>query len=262
MNKVLKNIEKWLLLVLVSYLVVFASALLIENEFGIINSVKTMHYADNLNEIPLEEFSEIAKNKEETFEEIVNSTTHIEDQDYSNLKQLMQQNPVGTYLFMLELAEKRIKSYINIQAVILGFIIGTGVYLLLDEKERKLLAYGTIYALTIFLLGFLEGIMFTGGWTSVFDCWTFPETYFIPTTIIFGFILCLIKIKQQGTIRELNKKLIEKKAEEPNDNTKNKEEQTILERTRETREKCARVGMTIITLIIIFIIIIGILFGY
>jgi len=261
MNKVLKNIEKWLLLVLLSYLVVFASALLIENEIGIINSVKTMQYADNLNEISLDEFSEIAKDKEEMFEEIVNSTTNTEEQDYSNLKQSMQQNPVGTYLFMLELAEMRSISYINIQSLILGFIIGTGIYLLVDEKERKLLVYGTIYALTIFLLGFLEGIMFTAGWTSIFNCWTFPETYFIPTTIIFGFILCLIKIKQQGTIRELNKKLIEKKAEEPNDNTKKKEEQTILERTKETREKCARVGMTIVTLVMIFTIIIAILFG-
>jgi hypothetical protein len=261
MNKVLKNIEKWLLLVLVSYLIIFASALLIENEIGIINSVKVMQYADNLNEIPLEEFSEIAKNKEETFEEIVNSTILTEEQDYSNLKQSMQQNPVGTYLFMLELAEMRSISYINIQSLILGFIIGTGVYLLLDEKERKLLVYGTIYALTIFLLGFLEGIMYTAGWTSIFNCWTFPVKYFLPTTIIFGFILCLIKIKQQGTIRELNKKLIEKKAEEPNDNTKNKEKQTILERTKETREKCARVGMTITTLIMIFTIIIAILFG-
>jgi len=261
MNKALKNIEKWLLLVLVSYLIVFASALLIENEIGIINSVKTMQYADNLNEIPLEEFLEIAKNKEEMFKEIVNSTTDSENQDYTNLKQSMQQNPVGTYMFMAELAEMRSISYINIQSLILGLIIGTGVYLLLDEKERKFLVYGLIYILTIFLLGFVEGIMFTAGWTSIFNCWTFPVTYFIPTTIIFGFILCLIKIKQQGTIRELNRKLIEKKAEEPNDNKKNKKEQTILERTRETREKYARVGMTIITLIMIFTIIIAILFG-
>ena len=261
MNKVLKNIEKWLLLVLLSYLVVFASALLIENEIGIINSVKTMQYVDNLDKISLEEFSEIAKDKEEMFEEIVNSTTNTEEEYYSNLKQSMQQNPVGTYMFMAELAEMRSISYINIQSLILGFIIGTGIYLLLDEKERKLLVYGTIYLLTIFLLGFLEGIMYTAGWTSIFNCWTFPATYFIPTTIIFGFILCLIKIKQQGTIRELNKKLIEKKAEEPKDNTKNKEEQTILERTKEAREKCARVGMTICTLVIIFTIIIAILFS-
>ena len=261
MNKVLKNIEKWLLLVLLSYLVVFASALLIENEIGIINSIKTMQYADNLNEIPLEEFSEIAKDKEEMFEEIVNSTTNTDEQYYANLKQSMQQNPVGTYMFMAELAEMRSLSYINIQSLILGLIIGTGIYLLLDEKERKLLVYGTIYALTIFLLGFLEGIMYTAGWTSIFNCWTFPVTYFIPTTIIFGFILCLIKIKQQGTIRELNKKLVENKAEEQNYNTKKKEDQTILERTKETREKCARVGMAIVTLIMIFIIIIAILFG-
>lgn len=261
MNKVLKNIEKWLILVLLSYLVVFSSVILIENEIDIINSVKVMQYADKLDEIPTEEFFEIAKNKEEMFEELVNSTTDTENQDYANLKQSMQQNPVGTYMFMAELAEMRSISYINIQSLILGLIIGTGIYLLLDEKERKLLVYGLIYILTIFILGFIEGIMFTAGWTSIFNCWTFPVTYFIPTTIIFGFILCLIKIKQQGTIRELNKKLIEKKAEEPNDNIKNKEEQTILERTKEAREKCARIGMTISTLVIIFTIIIAILFG-
>lgn len=261
MNKVLKNIEKWLLLVLLSYLVVFSSVILIENEIGIINSVKVMQYADNLDEISTEEFLKITKDKEKMFEELVNSTTDSENQDYANLKQSMQQNPVGTYMFMAELAEMRSISYINIQSLILGLIIGTGIYLLLDEKERKLLVYGTVYLLIIFLLGFLEGIMFTAGWTSIFDCWTFPVTYFIPTTIIFGFILCLIKIKQQGTLRELNKKLIEKKAEDPNDNKKIKEEQTILERTKETREKCARVGMTICTLVIIFIIIIAILFS-
>ena len=261
MNKIVKNIEKWLLLVLVSYLVVFAAAFLIENEIGIINSVKTMQYADNLNEISLEEFSEIAKDKEETFEEIENSITNTEEQDSSNLKKSMQQNPVGTYLFMLELTEMRSISHINIQSLVLGFIIGTGIYLLVDEKERKLLVYGTIYALTIFLLGFLEGIMHTADRTSIFNCWTFPVTYVIPTTIIFCLILCLIKIKQQGTIRELNKKLIEKKAEEPNENTKKKENQTILERKKETREKCARIGMTIVTLVMIFTIILAILFG-
>ena len=60
---------------------------------------------------------------------------------------------------------------------------------------------------------------------------------------------------------ELNKKLIEKKAEETNENAKKKENQTILERKKETREKCARIGRAIVTLVIIFTIILAILFG-
>jgi len=260
MNRILKNIEKWVFLVLLSYLVVFASVILIEDGFGVINSIGAMQYTDNLDQISTEEILEVTKDYEERFNSIVDETLNSDGAD-TNIKEATNKYPVGTYMFMADLAQMRSMAHINIQALILGIIVGTGIYLLIDEKERKLLVYGLIYILTIFLLGFVEGIMYTAGWTSIFDCWTFPTTYFLPTTFIFGFMLCLIKIKQQGTIKELNKKLIEKQKEEPNVNKTNKENQTILERTKETREKCARVGMTISTLVIIFVIIITILFA-
>jgi len=257
MNKVLKNIEKWLFLVIVSYLVVFASVILIENEIGLIKSIGVMQYTENITEVPTEDILEIVKSKEESFKKTLSNNN---EQEESNIKQAMQQYPMGTYIFAAELAQMNSISHINIQSLIIGVIIGTGIYLLVDEKERKLLVYGVIYVLIIFLLGFVEGIMYTAGCTSIFECWTFPTIYFIPTTLIFGFLLCMIKIKQQGTIKELNKKLIEKKKEEPKDKVEDKESQTILERTKETREKIARIGMTISTLMIIVVLIITILF--
>ena len=255
MNKVLRNIEKWLLLVIVSYLVVFASVILIENEMGLINSIGVMQYTDNITEVPTEDLLEIVKSNEEIFKETISNNSKQEE---SNIKQAMQQYPMGTYIFAAELAQLNSISHINIQSVITGLIIGTGIYLLIDEKERKLLVYGIIYVLIIFLLGFVEGMMYTAGWTSIFECWTFPTIYFIPTTLMFGVLLCMIKIKQQGTIKELNKKLIEKKKEEPK--VEDKENQTILDRTKETREKIARIGMAISTLMIIVVLIITILF--
>ena len=182
MNKVIKNIEKWLLLVIVSYLVVFASVILIENEMGLINSIGVMQYTDNITEVPTEELLEIVKSNEEIFKEAI---TNNSKQEESNIKQAMQQYPMGTYIFAAELAQLNSISHINIQSLITGLIIGTGIYLLIDEKERKLLVYGIIYVLIIFLLGFVEGMMYTAGWTSIFECWTFPTIYFIPTTLIF-----------------------------------------------------------------------------
>ena len=255
MNKVLKNIEKWILLVILSYLVVFALVILIENEIGLINSIGVMKYTDNITEVPTEDLLEIVKSNEEIFKEAISNNSNQEE---SNIKQAMQQYPMGTYIFAAELAQLNSISHINIQSLITGLIIGTGIYLLIDEKERKLLVYGIIYVLIIFLLGFIEGMMYTTGWTSIFECWIFPIIYFIPTTLMFGVLLCMIKIKQQGTIKELNKKLIEKKKEEPK--VEDKENQTILERTKETREKIARIGMTISTLMIILALIITILF--
>lgn len=257
MNKALKNIEKWLLLVIVSYLAVFASVILIENEIGLINSIGVMQYTDNITEVPTEDLLEIVKSKEESFKKTLSNNSKQEE---SNIKQAMKQYPMGTYIFLTELVQINSLSHINIQSLIIGVIIGTGIYLLVDEKERKLLVYGIIYVLIIFLLGFVEGIMYKAGFVSIFECWTFPVVYFIPTTLMFGVMLCLIKIKQQGTIKELNKKLIEKKKEKPKDKVEDKENQTILERTKETREKIARIGMTISTLMIISVLIIAILF--
>ena len=208
---------------------------------------------NNIINMSVEEIKQIANDCEES---IKIQTQSIKNDNETNYGKAYQEYPIGTYTIMKEFS--RIKSHSDtlIVSLILGGLIGTGIFFVIDEDKKGIKVLVIFYILSIFLLGFLEGIYITSD--SLLDRWLFPVTYIIPSTLMYGLVLVFIKIKQQNLAMELNKKLQEEKK---NNQSENNKEETFLERTRERREKMAKVGSIIIEIIMILILIIYLIFA-
>ena len=204
MIKKIKKVEKWLLLILISFCVVFTMINI--NEMGLGRAISFKVNEDNMVNMSVEE--------------ILRTKSHSDT---------------------------------LIVSLILGVLIGTGRFFIIDEDKKSVNILVLFYILTIFLLGFLEGINITS--QSLLDSWVFPRTYIILATLMFGVMLVFIKIKQQNLAMELNKKLQEEKNKNQSENQNYKErEETFLEKTKETREKMAKIGSTVIEIIMILIV--------
>jgi len=249
MIKKIKKVEKWLLLVLICFCVLF-TAINIDG-MGLASAIVFELNEDNIVNMSVEEIKEIASDCEES---IALQTKNIKNDNETSYGKAFQEYPIGTYTMMKEFS--RIKSHSDtlIVSLILGVLIGTGIFFVIDEDKKGVKLLVIFYTLSIFLLGFLEGIDITG--ESLLDRWLFPVTYIIPATLMYGVVIVFIGIKQQNLAMELKKKLeLEKKKQEGNENTEKREE-TFLERTRETREKMAKIGSVIIEYIMIIIVLI------
>ena len=248
MIKKVKKFEKWLLLVLISFCVLF-TAISIDG-MGLASAIGFELDEDNIVNMSVEEIKQIASDCEES---IALQTEGIKNDNETNYGKAYQEYPLGTYTMMKEFA--RIKSHSDtlIVSLILGLLVGTGIFFVIDEDKKGVKLLIIFYILSIFLLGFLEGIDITG--ESLLDRWLFPVTYFIPATLMYGVVIVFIGIKQQNLAMELNKKLQEeKKREENNKENSVEREATFLERTREKREKMAEVGSVVIEIIMILIV--------
>lgn len=245
MIKKVKKFEKWLLLVLISFCVLF-TAISIDG-MGLASAIGFELDEDNIVNMSVEEIKQIASDCEES---IALQTEEIKNDNETNYGKAYQEYPLGTYTMMKEFA--RIKSHSDtlIVSLILGLLVGTGIFFVIDEDKKGVKLLIIFYILSIFLLGFLEGIDITG--ESLLDRWLFPVTYFIPATLMYGVVIVFIGIKQQNLAMELNKKLEEEKKRTQTEN--NNREETILERTKETREKMAKVGSVVIEIIMILIV--------
>ena len=251
MIKKIKKVEKWLLLVLISFCVLF-TAINIDG-MGLGSAIGFKLDENNIINMSVEEIKQIANDCEES---IKIQTQSIKNDNETNYGKAYQEYPIGTYTIMKEFS--RIKSHSDtlIVSLILGGLIGTGIFFVIDEDKKGIKVLVIFYILSIFLLGFLEGIYITSD--SLLDGWLFPVTYIIPSTLMYGLVLVFIKIKQQNLAMELNKKLQEEKK---NNQSENNKEETFLERTRERREKMAKVGSIIIEIIMILILIIYLIFA-
>ena len=248
MIKKIKKIEKWLLLILISFCVVFT--VINVDGMGLGKAISFKLDEDKIANMNLEEIKQISSDCEES---IKIQTEEIKNDNESNYGKAFQEYPVGTYMLIKEFSQ--IKSYSDnlIVSLILGILIGTGIFFVIDEDKKGIKLLVLFYILSIFLLGFLEGIYIKS--ESILDKWLFPVTYIIPATLMYGVVLVFIKIKQQNLAIELNKKLQEEKKKEEIDIENSEErEETFLERTRETREKMAKIGSVIIEIIMILII--------
>jgi len=245
MIKKVKKFEKWLLLVLISFCVLF-TAISIDG-MGLASAIGFELDEDNIVNMSVEEIKQIASDCEES---IALQTEGIKNDNETNYGKAYQEYPLGTYTMMKEFA--RIKSHSDtlIVSLILGLLVGTGIFFVIDEDKKGVKLLIIFYILSIFLLGFLEGIDITG--ESLLDRWLFPVTYFIPATLMYGVVIVFIGIKQQNLAMELNKKLEEEKKRTQTEN--NDREETFLERTKETREKMAKVGSVVIEIIMILIV--------
>ena len=247
MIKKIKKVEKWLLLVLISFCVLF-TAINIDG-MGLASAIGFELNEDNIVNMSVDEIKQIASDCEES---IAIQTEGIKNDNETSYGKAFQEYPVGTYTMMKEFSRINSHSDTLIVSLILGVLIGTGIFFVIDEDKKGVRLLVIFYILSIFLLGFLEGIDITG--ESLLDKWLFPVTYIIPATLMYCIVLVFIGIKQQNIARELNRKLQEeKKKKQIEEGNIQEREETFLERTREIREKMADVGSQIIEIIMILI---------
>jgi len=244
MIKKVKKIEKWLLLVLVSFCVIFTLNQCCD--MGLASAIGCQMEIDKVMNMD-EEFQAVVKEYDKNI-----NNTFTNNNDEGIIDDLYKEYPVGTYAFLFDCGVYNTQSERIIISFIVGILIGTGIYLLIDEDKKGIKLLALVYVMCILLLGFLEGMYNSGN--SLLDKWDFPVTYIIPGTIMFALVVVLLHIKQQNLARELNRKLEEekKKLQDQNIETQEKEE-TFLERTRETREKMAKIGSVVIEIIMIII---------
>jgi len=255
MIKKIKKVEKWLLLVLICFCVLF-TAINIDG-MGLASAIVFELNEDNIVNMSVDEIKQIASDCEDS---IAIQTESIKNDNETSYGKAFQEYPIGTYTMMKEFSRINSHSDTLIVSLILGILIGTGIFFVIDEDKKGVKLLVIFYILSIFLLGFLEGIDITG--ESLLDRWLFPVIYFIPATLMYCIVLVFIGIKQQNLARELNRKLQEeKKKKEIEEGNIEEREETFLERTRETREKIADIGSQIIEIIMIVIVFIYFIFA-
>ena len=225
MKKVLNNIWKWLLLVWISYSLVFTGISGIEQN-GLIEAIG--YKIENIDgfdfeKIEISELEEICKNYQEMAdramnddESIINAEYLTESQKIKELEQneLFRKYPSGYTMFVRDVAMWEGMANLNIISLIMGIVIGTAIYLMLDKDKNGLKIVIAIYILFILILGFVEGIgSVAGDNLTLLDRWIFPETYIIPVTAVFGLVVATRVIKQKEIAKKLNEKLKERKEE-------------------------------------------------
>ena len=245
----IKKVEKWLLLVLVSFCVLY-TAMNIE-EMGLGSAIVFKLNENNIMNMSVEDIKRIASECEEN---INLQTQSIINNSKTNYSKAYTDYPIGTYAMMKEFSRTKSQCDTLIVSLILGVLTGTGIFFVIDEDKKGVKLLILFYILGIFLLGFLEGLYTLGG--TLLDRWLFPVTYFIPATLMYGIVIVFISIKQQNLAKQLNKKLQEEKKKTQVKNDSKDREETFLERTRETREKMAEVGSVMIEIIMIIIVLI------
>lgn len=251
MKKKLRNIEKLIALMFVCFTTIF-TVMIISEYGGIINAFVVKANKNEILNISQEEMNNMARYYEESIQyqfKDANSETE------TNMLNVYKQYPVGTYAFLLNVAQQVSMSELLIESFIGGIIIGTGIYLFLDNEKKSIPMMIFVYIIGIILLGFVEGIENIGN--SLLDKWQFPNAYLLPATLLMAFILALRQVRRKVLANELNRQLKEKQQEKPED----PKEQTILQRTQKTREKIGEIGSEIAVIVIIITISVAILFA-
>ena len=205
--KIIKNIFKWLLCAFLTFTVIFTINVM--NDGGIEDAIVVLSYQKYEQELK-EDAEEIVKD----YENMMNSFFDDKESSKENeifLSENYNEYPAGTVYFMNKLAQTNYMGRIVINSLILGFIIGTPIFLLINSKERKgIRLVIVIYILSIVILGFFQGVNQVAGENlSIIDYWVFPDEYIIPATIAFGLVVLIRIIKQKDIANKLNEKLKE-----------------------------------------------------
>lgn len=224
MKKVLKNILKWLLLVWISYSLVFTGIISIE-ENGLVEAIAyRIQNIDgfSLEKIETSELEEVCKNYQKMAdkamdnESIINAEYLSESEKVKLLEEykIFRKYPSGYTMFVRDVAMWEGMTDLHITSFIIGVVVGTAIYLMLDKDKNGLKIVIAIYILFILILGFVEGIESVAGDNlTLLDRWMFPETYIIPVTAVFALVVATRVIKQKEIAKKLNEKLNEKKEE-------------------------------------------------
>lgn len=232
MKKVLNNVFKWLLLVWISYSLICTGLIGFEqNGLAEAISYRTQNIDGfDLEKIETSELEEICKNYQEIADKAMNDDESIINAEYlsenQKIKQLehnelFRKYPSGYTMFVRDVAMWEGMASLHIISLIMGIVVGTAIYLMLDKEKKGLKIVIAIYILFILILGFVEGIgSVAGDDLTLLDRWMFPETYIIPVTAVFALVVATRVIKQKEIAKKLNEKLEERKEERKEEKNK------------------------------------------
>lgn len=218
MKKVVKNLLKYLLIVGISFSIIYTTISTIE-QGGIFQAIAYKIYTldeSELYKLSKSEIEEYCMQWQEIINESYNEnnfTTENEEIKNKNLmfKEMHEKYPAGMTSLITTLSSQKSMNDLYITSLIMGFVVGTAIYLMIDKDKKTLKVTIAIYILFIFLLGFIEGVgVVSGENLTLLARWIFPETYIIPLTIIFGLVIAIRIIRQKNIAKELNEKLLEK----------------------------------------------------
>ena len=225
MKKVLKNILKWILLVWISYALIFVGIISSE-QLGVVESINYRiknidgFSLNTMDEIEIEEIckqmQEIISEEMNNDDEIINAEYLSESEKIEKLKynELFRKYPSGYIIFIQDVTRWESMTDLQVTSLIIGIAVGTGIYLMLDKDKKGLKFIISLYVIFVILLGFLEGILSVYGESlTLLERWIFPETYIVPITAVFALAIVTRILRQKEIAKRLNEKLKEKKEE-------------------------------------------------
>lgn len=198
--KVLKNILKWIICVCLSFSVIYT----ITNSVDYLEGIIVLKGEENY-------YSELfTEENVKSFEEQMNIffTEGVEEKS----KELYNKYPAGTVRLMSIFSDSIKSAETAFISLILGLIMGTATFLLINSKEKNEIKIAIVfYLMSVVILGFLES--YTNMYISGNKFWMFPNEYIIPVTIAFGLVILIRVIRQKDLANKLNKKLKERHTE-------------------------------------------------
>lgn len=223
MKKILKNIFKWLVLVLICYSLMFTGITVMEQGGSIEAIAYRVYNADGnyLENLENSELEELCKYYQELADKVFGNV----DAEYLNeseinkqleYNELYKKYPVGFSRVISNVSLYNSISNLHIISLVMGIAIGTAIYMMLDKDKKGLKVIISLYVVFVILLGFIEGILIqyiSGENLTLLDKWAFPETFIFPITAVFILVIIVRILKQKDIAKKLNKKLQEKKNE-------------------------------------------------
>lgn len=201
MKKILKNILKWLICVVLTFSVVFTLSQFASICLGVY--FRTGFFGNYDKQIEILEEENI-----KWYDEITNS--QFLSNDMGELSKLYSQYPAGVTRVMCDIADYIQYGDVAVISLMLGLIIGTAIYMLQDIDKKGLKTVIILFVLSIFILGFVQGFINTSGeGVTLFSEWEFPSEYIIPVSIMFALVVIIRFLRQKDIANKLNEKLKE-----------------------------------------------------
>ena len=208
MKKILKNILKWLICVFLTFSLMYTVSQMYEISSGIYMIINSEEVMEEILE-ETEMLEETIKREQENMDALFNHET-------TDLKtgELYNKYPTGTAVFFIKIWQSISFGECAVISFILGVIIGTAIYMLLDKDKKGLKIVIPLYILSVVVLGFVQGfINIYGEDLTLLDKWMFPDEFIIPVSIVFALVVVVRFIRQKDIAKKLNEKLKERKEE-------------------------------------------------
>ena len=225
MKKILKNVFKWLILVLICYSLMFTEIISIQY-CGTIEAIAwSLVNADGdcLEYLEYLESSELEV-QSKYYQELTDKVFSKVDEEYlteSEINRQLEYNelyknyPVGFSRVITNFSLYNAVINLHIISLVMGIAFGTAIYMILDKEKKGMKVIICLYVVFVILLGFLEGIYIqytSGDNLTLMDKWAFPETFINSITAVFILVIVVRILRQKDIAKKLNIKLEEKKS--------------------------------------------------